>query len=139
MRIDRDIQADAMYVYLLNKPYAYGRDLDDWRRIDYSADNLPIGIELLNVSEGINGSGLPNSEEVASAIASHGIQVYFLDQHLPTVSGSMHSTLIIAEPEGDEINIIDSGESIAIFDMWDIWFDSPIKTEMEDTREVITA
>lgn len=136
MRIEHDIQADAMYIYLSNKPYAYGRDLDDWRRIDYSADDLPIGIELLNVSEGINGSGLPNSEEVADAIASHGIQVYFLDQHLITVSGSMHSTLIISEPQDNKINIIDSGESISIFDMW---FDSPIDTEMEDTREVITA
>jgi len=136
MKIDHDTQADAMYIHLSNKPYAYGRDLDDWRRIDYSADNLPIGIELLNVSEGINGSDLPNFGELANDIKSYGIQVYFLDQHSYTLASSMHSTLIIVEPQNNQINIVENGESIAVFD---IWFDSPIDTKLEDKREVITA
>jgi uncharacterized protein YuzE len=54
MRIKYDRTADAVYVYLSNKKYAYGKDLDDSRRVDYAADDTPIGIELLCVTKGVN-------------------------------------------------------------------------------------
>lgn len=65
MRIKYDKEADALYLYLSDKPYSHGVDLDKQRRIDYSADNEPIGIELLSVSKGINLEGLPEQEEVS--------------------------------------------------------------------------
>jgi uncharacterized protein YuzE len=47
MRIELDEAADALYVVLSDAPYAYGKDLDDSRRIDYSEDGSVIGIEIL--------------------------------------------------------------------------------------------
>ena len=53
MYIKYDKQADAVYILLSNKPYAYGKDLDNERRIDYDADGNPRGVELLCVSGGV--------------------------------------------------------------------------------------
>ena len=64
MRIKYDPEADAIYIKLSNAPYAYGKDLDDSRRIDYDVNGNPKGIELLCVSRGINLSGLPFADEI---------------------------------------------------------------------------
>ena len=42
MEFKYDAQADAIYIYLSDKPYAYGKDLDDERRIDYAFPILNI-------------------------------------------------------------------------------------------------
>ena len=63
---DRD--ADAIYICLSAKPYSYTSELDDSRNINYAADNTPIGVELLYVSQGVNIWGLPNGEVVDSVI-----------------------------------------------------------------------
>ena len=68
MKFKHDTQADAIYVSLSNKPHSYGKDLDDERRIDYAADNTEIGVELLNVSKGVNLDGLPRKDEVAKLL-----------------------------------------------------------------------
>ncbi|OGO43850.1 MAG: hypothetical protein A2137_00755 [Chloroflexi bacterium RBG_16_58_8] len=78
MKIKHDKKADAIYIYLNNKSYAYGKDLDDERRIDYAVDNIPVGIELLNVSKGVKIEGLPLVEEIADALESRGIKIYQL-------------------------------------------------------------
>lgn len=59
MRIELDQAADALYVVLSDAPYAYGRDLDDSRRIDYAEDGTVIGVEILFPSQGVNLQGLP--------------------------------------------------------------------------------
>lgn len=76
MEFKHDQQADALYVHLSPRPYAYGRDLDDDRRIDYASDDTPIGIELLSVSRGVNVDGLPFADEVAELLERSGIKVY---------------------------------------------------------------
>lgn len=55
-----------MYITLSDKPYAYGKDLDDTRRIDYASDGTAIGIELLFPSRGIKLSGLPLNPDDSS-------------------------------------------------------------------------
>jgi len=77
MKIKHDAEADAVYVYLSDKPYAFGTELDDERRIDHTADNTPIGIELLDVSCGVNLTNLPCSQELINALASKGIKCYY--------------------------------------------------------------
>ncbi len=74
MKYDRE--ADALYVYLSDKPYAYGRDLDNERRIDYAADGTPIGIELLSVSKGVNPDDLPEQSEVIDLLESQNIKIF---------------------------------------------------------------
>jgi len=76
MKLKYDKAADAVYIKLTDKPYAYGKDLDDLRRIDYDANDNPRGIELLCVSAGVNTDDLPNKEEVERALGDKGIKVY---------------------------------------------------------------
>lgn len=71
MEFKHDAQADAIYIYLSNKPYAYGKDLDDERRIDYASDNTPIGVELLCVSKGVNLDRLPCKDEIADILKAN--------------------------------------------------------------------
>ncbi len=76
IRAKYDKEADAIYIYLSNKPYAYGKDLDEDRRIDYASDNTPIGIELLDVSKGVNLDNFPEQTEIAACLRKHNISIY---------------------------------------------------------------
>ena len=69
-----DREADAVYVKLSDRPYAFGEDIDHERRIDYAADGSPVGIELLCVSEGVDLSNLPRVDEVGDALRLLGIR-----------------------------------------------------------------
>lgn len=46
MRVDYDREADAMYIWLRDAPYAFGLDLDHARHIDHGEDRQPIGLLL---------------------------------------------------------------------------------------------
>lgn len=76
MKLKHDKIADAIYIKLGNMPYAYGKDLDDLRRIDYASDNTPRGVELLCVSGGVNLDSLPHAGEIAEALEASGIKAY---------------------------------------------------------------
>ncbi len=76
MRIRYDRKADAIYILLSAEPYAYGKDLDEERRIDYDAEGNPRGIELLCVSTGVVTEDLPNRAEVERILGHKGIKVY---------------------------------------------------------------
>ena len=76
MKLEYDRQADAIYILLTDKPYAYGKDLDKERRIDYDADGNPRGIELLCVSTGVITDDLPQQAEVERMLGDKGIRVY---------------------------------------------------------------
>lgn len=87
VELKRDLKADAIYIYLSSKPYAYGKDLDNERRIDYASDDTPLGIELLCVSKGVNVGGLPNADEIAELLHRKGIKVYAMEQRVETGQG----------------------------------------------------
>ena len=76
MDIKYDKRADAIYILLSNKPYAYGKDLDNERRIDYDVNGNPRGVELLCVSTGVITDDLPNRVEIEHALEDRGIKVY---------------------------------------------------------------
>ena len=69
LRVQYDRKADAVYAHLSDKPYGYGENLDDARRIDYAEDGTPRGIELLYVSQGVDLSKLPHADELAEALS----------------------------------------------------------------------
>lgn len=75
-RVEHDKEADAIYIYLSDDKYAYGKDIDKERRIDYDANNQPIGIELLCVSEGVILDDLPHPSEVEKILIAKHIKVY---------------------------------------------------------------
>lgn len=76
MKYKYDRYADAIYVYLSSGKYSHGEDIDEDRRIDYSSNNRPIGVELLSVSNGINLNGLPKVDEIKEILTSEGIDTY---------------------------------------------------------------
>lgn len=76
MELRYDPEVDAMYIRLSDKEYAYGEDLDRERRIDYAADGIPIGVELLCVSTGVDIRDLPHRDEIAHLLAKHNIRIY---------------------------------------------------------------
>jgi len=96
MKFKYDREADAMYIHLSPKPYAYGKDLDDERRIDYASDSTPIGVELLCASKGVNLEGLPDVDKIAEAIEGKGIKSYKMETKMPdfTVAGQSDTILI---------------------------------------------
>ncbi|MGH7883565.1 MAG: DUF2283 domain-containing protein [Candidatus Dormibacteraceae bacterium] len=59
-----DAEADALYIYLSDRPYASGYDLDPERRIDFDSAGKPIGVELLCVKDGVNLEGLPDNDRI---------------------------------------------------------------------------
>jgi len=76
VRLEYDKEADAIYIYLSDAPYAYGKDLDEERRIDYADDNTPIGVELLCVSEGVITNDLPHRGEIERLLGEQHIKLF---------------------------------------------------------------
>jgi len=74
--MEYDKKADAIYIYLSDAPYAYGRNLDHERRIDFAEDGTLIGVELLCVSTGVITDDLPNKAEIERALGDRGIKVF---------------------------------------------------------------
>lgn len=74
IKYDRDVE--AVYIRLSDAPYAYGKDLDDSRRVDYDRDGRPVGIELLNVDLGVNLDDLPERSAVGKLLDEHHIKVF---------------------------------------------------------------
>ncbi|OGN89407.1 MAG: hypothetical protein A2158_07415 [Chloroflexi bacterium RBG_13_46_14] len=67
-----DPKADSIYITLKSGIYNYGYDLDDDRRIDYDENDVPIGIEILSVSHGVDLRGLPYSQELIKVLKRYG-------------------------------------------------------------------
>jgi uncharacterized protein YuzE len=76
MKLKYDRDADAIYIKLTDALYAYGKDLDDLRRVDYDAEGNPRGVELLCVSHGVITDDLPNRAEIERALEDRGIKVF---------------------------------------------------------------
>ena len=70
-----DKAAHAIYIRLSDQPYAYGEELDPERRIDYAANGMPIGVELLCVGSGVDLPNLPAQDVLANLLARHRIKV----------------------------------------------------------------
>jgi uncharacterized protein YuzE len=77
MKLEHDRRADAIYIWLRpDVEQAFGLHLDDSRYVDYGDDNLPIGIELLHVSQGVNLDDLPEREAVGELLGRNKIKVF---------------------------------------------------------------
>jgi len=50
--------------------------LDGSRLIDYAEDGGPVGIELLEVSDGVNLDGLPQRDVIERLLAEHHIPLF---------------------------------------------------------------
>jgi uncharacterized protein YuzE len=69
--------ADAAYIHLREgMEVARTRNLDGSRLVDYAQDGEPIGIELLDVSEGVNLDDLPARNVVSVLLEQQYIKVF---------------------------------------------------------------
>ena len=76
-RITYNREADAAYIFLHEgMRVARTHNLDGSRLVDYAADGEPIGIELLDVSEGVNLDGLPARDAVSMLLEQQQIKVF---------------------------------------------------------------
>jgi|DewCreStandDraft_2_1066082.scaffolds.fasta_scaffold00555_21 uncharacterized protein YuzE len=68
-------EADAIYVYLNPGRVAYSKFLDDLRVIDFSEDGRVVGVEFLQVSDGIDLSDVPERDKVERLINDLGLGI----------------------------------------------------------------
>ncbi len=69
-------ESDGMYIQFTNKAFAYGKNLDDKRHIFFAADDTPIGIDLMNVSGGVDTTDLPERKAIEEVLKRHNIKVF---------------------------------------------------------------
>lgn len=119
MDIVYDQEADAVYTHLAAKPYHYGSDLDNERRVDYASDNTPIGVELLSVSWGVNVSGLPYAQEISNLLGINGIRAYFMPEYERIEAGYSEKPVIFSDlPSGQTGDVLEEMSSkIVYFDV----------------------
>lgn len=77
LHIESDPVADAVYIQFIDEPVGYTKELDDNRLIDYTLNpGLPIGIDLLAVSEGVKLNDLPEVEIVKKVLKCLEVKFY---------------------------------------------------------------
>jgi len=75
LQYEHDPEADAIYVHLADKPYAYGEDLSPERRVDFADDRTPVGVELTCLSHGVSLAGLPAAAEIGDILTKLNIKM----------------------------------------------------------------
>lgn len=76
MRLTLDSESDAAYVYVTDRAIARTRELDENRMLDLDGDGEIRGIEFLNVSQGVELSGLPFQTQLSDLFRGYGIREY---------------------------------------------------------------
>ncbi len=76
-RMTYNKDTDTAYMYLREDvPIVRTRNLDGSRLVDYAADGEPVGIELLDVSVGVNVDGLPQRDVIERLLAERHIPLF---------------------------------------------------------------
>ncbi len=73
MLLQHDPEVDAIYFKLRSvEPGGVkgAKQLDERRLIHYDHDGQPVGVEILNATEGIDLDGLPEAENIRRALQS---------------------------------------------------------------------
>jgi uncharacterized protein YuzE len=72
--LEVDNEADAAYITIARDDIARTAKLDENRIIDYDASGAVVGIELLNVSRGVDLRDLPYREELVDLLGQKRIR-----------------------------------------------------------------
>ncbi|HUE88332.1 MAG TPA: DUF2283 domain-containing protein [Vicinamibacterales bacterium] len=72
MQLTYDEMADAVYVYFNQAPIDHTEEIHDGTAIvDYDADGVPVGVEFMDVSEGIDLRRVPRADEIARLLEDY--------------------------------------------------------------------
>jgi uncharacterized protein YuzE len=72
--LEVDNEADAAYITIARDDVARSAKLDENRIVDYDASGAVVGIELLNVSRGVDLRDLPHRETLADLLGEKHIR-----------------------------------------------------------------
>lgn len=75
MRVTYDREVDAIYVRLSEQSCDHTIPLDDRRLVDYGADGSVVGVELLDVHDGVDLAGVPEPAVIARLLRERAITV----------------------------------------------------------------
>lgn len=64
MHLSYDKAADAVYVYFTRNEIDHTDELSESTNVDYDANGDPVGVEFLDVSDGIDLGDVPRREDV---------------------------------------------------------------------------
>ena len=76
MYLTYDEAADAVYVYFERREVDRTDQLTDRVNVDYSADGIPVGVEFLDVSLGIDLDNVPHKADVARLLDERHFRVF---------------------------------------------------------------
>ncbi len=76
MYLTYDETADAVYVYFERRDVDRTDQLTDRVNVDYAADGIPIGVEFLDVSLGIDLDNVPHRADVARLLDERHFRVF---------------------------------------------------------------
>lgn len=71
MRLTYDQAADAMYIQFDDAPVARTDEVAEGTAIDFDRDGQPVGVEFLDVSDGIDLHAVPNAAEIAELLKEY--------------------------------------------------------------------
>ncbi len=73
LEIHYDKKADSVYLYFLDRRFAYSRKLDTARTVDYTEEGEIRGIEFLSASSGVKTDDLPHRSAIERALRDKGM------------------------------------------------------------------
>jgi uncharacterized protein YuzE len=76
MHLTYDETADAVYVYFSRNDVDRTEELTDLVNVDYDAEGKPVGVEFLNVSDGIDLDAVPRRDEVARLLEDRRFRIF---------------------------------------------------------------
>ena len=76
MQLTFDETADAVYVYFSENVVARTHEINDHVSIDYDDNDEPVGVEFLDVSDGIDLDNVPFRAEVSRLLEESHIKQY---------------------------------------------------------------
>jgi uncharacterized protein YuzE len=76
MYLTYDETADAVYVYFERRDVDRTDQLTDRVNVDYAADGIPIGVEFLDVSLGIDLDNVPHRADLARLLEERHFRVF---------------------------------------------------------------
>jgi uncharacterized protein YuzE len=71
MHLTYDQGADALYIQFSDAPVARTDEVAEGTAIDFDRHGHPVGVEFLDVSEGINLRAVPHAVEIAELLKEY--------------------------------------------------------------------
>lgn len=76
LRLTFDQEADAVYVYFSGEDVDHTDELTEQVNVDYDVKGEPVGVEFLDVSEGIDLDHVPRRRDIAKLLDEGRFRVF---------------------------------------------------------------